>query len=129
MKKAVLIYDGSCPICSGTVKWITENEIENSFEMLPCQSDDLGKDFPQVQRSECMKAMHLVLPGGKIVAGEQALPEIFKRLRRYRFAVPLFKLPGAGTLSRAAYRWFAGRRYRIASVLSHLTKSGKHGDS
>lgn len=72
-----------------------------------------------------MKAMHLVLPDGKVLVGEQALPEIVTRLRRYRFAAVVFKLPGAATLSRIAYRWFADRRYRIAAILSHLTGSQK----
>ncbi len=127
MKKAVLIYDGACPVCSGTVKWIRENEAGDSFEMLPCQSGDLGDRFASIRRSECMKAMHLVLPGGAVFIGEKALPEILKRLRRYRFASLLFKLPGAGILSRFVYRWFADRRYRIAAFLSHLTKGGHHG--
>jgi predicted DCC family thiol-disulfide oxidoreductase YuxK len=126
MKQAVLIYDASCPICSSTIMWISRNKIENSFEMVPCQSEDLGGLSPDLQRADCMKAMHLVLPGGKVVAGEKALPEIFMRLRRYRIAALLFKLPGAGVLSRIVYRWFAGRRYRIAAILSHLMKSGTH---
>ncbi len=72
-----------------------------------------------------MKAMHLVLPDGKVLVGEQTLPEIFTRLRRYRFAAVLFKLPGATRLSRIAYRWFADRRYRIAATLSHLAGNQK----
>ena len=124
MNKAVLIYDGTCPVCSGTVKWIRANEIGDSFEMLPCQSDLLGERFAHIRRSECMQAMHLVLPDGTVVAGERALPEVLKRLKRYRFASLLFKIPGASVLSRFVYRWFARRRYRIASFLSHLTKNG-----
>ncbi len=124
-QKATLIFDGSCPICSGTVKWIGENEVEGSFEMLPCQAESIGEQFPRVQRAECMKAMHLVLPDGTVLAGEKALPEIFTRLKGYRVFAPLFKIPGAGALSRIAYRWFADRRYRIAAVLSHLRKGGK----
>ncbi len=127
MKKAVLIYDASCPICSSTITWISRNEVENSFEMMPCQSEGLGRVFPYLQRADCMKAMHLVLPGGTVVVGEKTLPEIFMRLRRYRIAALLFKLPGAGVLCRFAYRWFAGRRYRIASILSHM-KSGTHAE-
>lgn len=119
-KRATLIYDGTCPICSGTVKWIREHEQEGAFEMLPCQSERRGAEFPDVESAECMRAMHLVLPDGKVFAGEKALPEIFLRLRRYRFAAAFFKVPGAATLSRIAYRWFADRRYTITGILSHL---------
>ena len=69
-RKAALIYDGSCPICSSTVAWIEENEKQGSFELLPCQSEGLGKRFPSVERDACMRAMHLVLPDGTVLAGE-----------------------------------------------------------
>jgi len=118
---ATLIYDGKCPVCSGTVKWIREHEISGSFEMVACQSEKRGALHPDVNRSDCMTAMHLVLPDGTVLVGEQALPRIVSRLRGYRFAAPLFRLPGAAVLSRIAYRWFADRRYRIAAYLTHLT--------
>jgi predicted DCC family thiol-disulfide oxidoreductase YuxK len=61
--------------------------------------------------------MHLVLPDGTILAGEQTLPEILRRSRRYRRAAVLFRLPGAGILSRFLYRAFARRRHRISKRL------------
>jgi predicted DCC family thiol-disulfide oxidoreductase YuxK len=124
-ERATLIYDGKCPICNGTVKWIKENEVEGTFEMLPCQSERIDSEFPDVKRDECMQAMHLVLPDGKVFVGERAMPEIFRRLKRYRFAATFFRLPGAQTFSRIAYRWFADRRYTIAGILSHLTGKRK----
>lgn len=115
-KRATLIYDRSCPICSGTVEWIEQNEQEGAFEMMPCQSDSLGSRYANIGFEECMRAMQLVLPDGHVLVGEQALPEIFKRLRRYRAVALAFKLPGAETLSRILYRWFALRRYSIARI-------------
>jgi len=119
IKRATVIYDGACPTCSKTVAWMEEHEQAGSFEMLPCQAESLGKRFPSVERGACMQAMHVVLPDGSVLAGEQALPEIFKRLKHLHYASALFKLPGVKTLSRALYRWFAERRYHIADVL-HL---------
>ena len=115
--KVVLIYDGNCPICSGTVAWIRDHEQKDAFETLSCQSTEMSERFPSIEKAVCMQAMQLVLPGGTVLAGEKALPEIFKRLRRYRLAAPLFKLPGMETISRAFYRWFADRRYHIAKLL------------
>jgi len=121
-KRATVIFDGACPICSNTVAWMQEHEEAGSFEMLPCQSESLGKRFPSVEYSACMRAMHVVLPDGKVLAGEEALPDIFKRLKGFHFASTLFKLPGAKTLSRVFYRWFAERRYHVADVLHIRTK-------
>jgi predicted DCC family thiol-disulfide oxidoreductase YuxK len=124
-EQATLIYDGSCPLCSGTIAWIRENEIENSFVMLPCQMEETLSRFPEIKRADCMNAMHLVLPNGTVLVGEQAMPEVFLRLKHYRFAAFLFKLPGSQAISRIAYRWFADRRYKLATILSHFTSSKK----
>lgn len=122
---ATIVFDGTCPICAGTVKWIDENGFEGSFEMLPCQAASVSERFPAIERAECMRAMQLVLPDGTVLAGEKALPEIVERLRAYRVFAPLFRMPGAGALSRIAYRWFAERRYRIAAFLAHMRGGGK----
>jgi predicted DCC family thiol-disulfide oxidoreductase YuxK len=69
--------------------------------------------------------MQLILPDGRVVPGEKALPELIIRLRRYHWIARLFRLPGSGILSHAFYRWFAGRRYRIARILfSHKNGNG-----
>ncbi len=114
---AVLIYDGNCPICSNTVAWIKEHERKDAFEMLPCRSEDRKKRYPFMEEATCMQAMQLVLPEGTVLAGEKALPEIIKRLKRYRAAAGLFKLPGSNIIARVFYRWFAKRRYHIAKML------------
>jgi predicted DCC family thiol-disulfide oxidoreductase YuxK len=126
--KVVLIYDGNCPICSGTVAWIKGHERKDSIEVLTCQSDIIKKRYPFIEEAACMKAMQLVLPDGGMLAGEKALPEIVKRLERYHFAAALFKLPGANIIARRFYRWFADRRYPIAKVLFPDKRSGMHHD-
>ncbi len=126
----VLIYDAACPVCSSMVKWIQDNAIAGSFELVPCQAVPASSPYLVIKGEDCLQAMHVVLPDGTILAGERALPEIATRLRKYRFAGVLFKLPGALTLSRIVYRWFAGRRYRIAAMLFHrgMNESGRRRD-
>ncbi len=76
-----------------------------------------------------MQAMQLVLPDGGVLAGEKALPEILKRLKRYSPAASLFKLPGSNIIARLFYRWFADRRYHIAKILlSNKRSSRRHDD-
>jgi predicted DCC family thiol-disulfide oxidoreductase YuxK len=123
--RATIIYDGKCPVCVGTVQWLRDKGLAGSFELLECQSEQRRMMHPEVNRAECMRAMHLVLPDGTVLAGEKALPEIVSRLKGYRLAAPLFKLPGVAGLSRISYRWFADRRYRIAVILSHIAGGRK----
>jgi predicted DCC family thiol-disulfide oxidoreductase YuxK len=111
----VLIFDADCPVCRASADWIRRNAgVHEAFELLPCRADETRARFPSIEESACLRAMHLVLPDGKILAGEQALPEILRRTRRYRWAAPLFRLPGAGILSRLLYRAFARLRHRIS---------------
>jgi predicted DCC family thiol-disulfide oxidoreductase YuxK len=116
-ERAVLIYDGQCPVCKKAVGWIRENSRRGAFEMLPCQSEAVKKRYPFIKEDVCMRAMQLVLPEGRVLSGEKALPEIAKRLKGYSAAAGLFALPGSETISRAFYQWFADRRYHIAEVL------------
>ena len=115
---AVLIYDAECPVCRAAADWIRRNAaVPDAFELVPCRSEGTRTRFPSIEESACLRAMHLVLPEGTILAGERALPEILRRTRRYRRAAGLFQLPGAGIVSRLLYRAFAARRHRIAKRL------------
>lgn len=116
--KAVLVFDGNCPVCKGAVKWIEENQWKGSFEMLPCQSKEAKERFPFMEETVCMQAMQLILPDGRVLSGEKALPEVLRRLKRFSPAADLFKLPGSGILSRSFYRWFADNRYHIADLFA-----------
>ncbi|HEX9850173.1 DUF393 domain-containing protein [Candidatus Deferrimicrobium sp.] len=115
---AVLVYDADCPVCRASADWVLRNAVApDSFEFLPCRSVETRLRFPAIAETACLQAMHLVLQDGTILAGEQAIPEILRRTRRYRRAGVLFRLPGAGILSRFLYRAFARRRHRIAKRL------------
>jgi predicted DCC family thiol-disulfide oxidoreductase YuxK len=115
-ERSVLIYDKDCPICRKAAHWVEGNLKGDALEMLPCQAEGVRNRFPFMEKSICMKAIQLILPDGKVLSGEKALPEIISKLRRYHWAAWLFRLPGSGLLSHAFYRWFAGRRYRIARI-------------
>ena len=116
-QKAVLIYDGQCPVCQKTIAWIRENMRKDAFEMLPCQTEVARQRFPSVEQAACMQAMQLILPDGRVFSGEKAFPEILKRLKRFSPAAALFTLPGSEVISRSFYRWFADNRYHIAEIL------------
>jgi predicted DCC family thiol-disulfide oxidoreductase YuxK len=112
-----LIYDADCPVCRAAAGWVRRNAVvPDAFEYLPCRSVDTRSRFPAIAEAACLQAMHLVLPDGTILAGENALPEILRRTRRYRHAVVLFRLPGAGILSRFLYRAFARHRHGISRL-------------
>ena len=114
----VLIYDGECVVCRKTVEWIRARMAPDAFEFLSCHADELAQRFPSIEKSACLQAMHLVLPDGRVSIGERAVPDILRRLPRYRWCAPLFALPGAGLLSRIVYRRIAKHRHRAAGFFS-----------
>jgi predicted DCC family thiol-disulfide oxidoreductase YuxK len=117
-RPAALIYDADCPVCRAAADWVRRNAaVPGTFEFLPCRSAETRSRFPAIAEAACLQAMHLVLPDGTVLAGEKALPEIARRTRRFRRVAALFRIPGAGILSRFLYRAFARRRHRIAKRL------------
>ncbi len=124
-EKAVLIYAGDFSICRKTAYWTERNKRGDVLELLPCQAEVVRSRFPFMGETVCMKAMQIVLPDGRVLSGERALPEIINRLRRSYWIAWLFRLPGSGILSHAFYRWFARRRYRIARILFSAKKRSK----
>jgi predicted DCC family thiol-disulfide oxidoreductase YuxK len=123
MPPVTLIYDAECPVCRGSVEWVRRQASSpGAFAFLPCRSPEARERFPSVGEADCLRAVHLVLPDGTILAGEKAIPEILRRLPRWRFLAAPLSLPGAAFLSRLLYRSFAAHRYRISDAVS---RSGK----
>ncbi len=112
----VLIYDGECSVCRFAVDWIRTRMSPGAFEFLSCHDESLPARFPFVDRNACLQAAHLVLPDGKVLAGEKAAPEVFLRIPGYRWVPSLLRVPGGQVFSGVLYRWFARRRHAIASL-------------
>ncbi|GAB4240290.1 MAG: hypothetical protein OHK0028_18370 [Deltaproteobacteria bacterium] len=115
--RAVVVYDADCSVCRGAAEWIRRNAADrDAFEFLPCRSEVTRERYPSIPGAACLRAMHLVLPDGTILAGERALPEILLRTRRYRWGAIFFRFPGARIVSRLLYRAFARRRHRVSRL-------------
>lgn len=114
---AVLIYDGSCPLCTGAKAWVERRALPGAFEFLACQSPDRVRRFPAIPEAACREAMQLVLPDGRILPGDKAIPEVLGRLRRWHWLSGAFQLPGLGRLAPRVYAWIARNRHSISCAL------------
>jgi predicted DCC family thiol-disulfide oxidoreductase YuxK len=117
-ERAVLIYDGECPMCAGAAAWIQRRAIPGTFEFLACQSPERACRFPELAEAACLAAMQLVLPEGRILAGDLAIPEILARLRGWRWLAAAFRLPGVGRVAPQVYRWIARHRHAISHAIA-----------
>lgn len=115
--RAVLIYDGACPVCTAAKAWIERRAVPGAFEFLTCQSPERSRRFPALSEAACLEAMQLVLPDGAILAGDRAIPQILVRLRGWRWLAAIFRVPGVTRLAPRAYTWIARHRYAISHPL------------
>ncbi len=116
--KAILVYDGACPLCTRAADWVRRNARPDVVELFPCQSEERTARFPEISEAACMEAMQLVLPDGSIRSGERALPELFRLMRRWRWLAWLFSVPGIAWLSPFAYRWVARHRQALSVIVA-----------
>lgn len=120
--KAVLIFDGECPLCSGAAAWVMRGARPGRIETLPCQSEERARRFPEVSESACLEAIQLVWTDGALHSGADALPRILSLMRGWRWLAWLLALPGLSLVARPAYRWIARNRHALSTILG-----GKHG--
>jgi predicted DCC family thiol-disulfide oxidoreductase YuxK len=116
MTAAVVIYDGNCGLCQGSVAWLARRAVRGRFEFLPCQAAERRARFPWMEERACLEAIQLVLPDGRVLNGAGAIPEILRRLRGWRRLAPLFGVPGVDLLARVVYRWVARHRHWISCL-------------
>lgn len=113
---ATLIYDGDCPLCCKAMDWVRANAVGAKLDFVSCQDETRQERFPQISEAACMEAIQFVEPDGAVYAADEALPHIFRRLKRWRWVARVLRLPIVRAMSPHAYRFIARRRH-VFSVL------------
>jgi predicted DCC family thiol-disulfide oxidoreductase YuxK len=116
---ATLVYDADCAMCRASALWLMRRAMAaGQLEILPCRSGPRRARFPQITDERCMRAMQLVLPDGRVLEGADAVPELLRRIPRWRWAAAVLALPGVRGVARRAYAWIAANRMRISCAVS-----------
>ncbi|HEY0455292.1 MAG TPA: lipase maturation factor family protein [Verrucomicrobiae bacterium] len=121
-EKPVMIYDGDCHFCKSWIaRWrqITCEKVD----YIPLQDPQTAARFPEIERAQLEKAVHLVEPDGTIWRGAEA---VFHALAARR-AWPLWlyhHVPGFAGITEFFYAFIARHR----PIFSRLTRLlwGKH---
>jgi predicted DCC family thiol-disulfide oxidoreductase YuxK len=111
--RAALIFDGACGFCRRAAEALRRRDPGGLIELVPLQDPAVAARWPELAPEALDRAMHLVLPGGRVLAGADALPEILRRLPRWRRTAWVFSLPGSLFLARRAYALIARNRHRL----------------
>ncbi len=110
---AVLLYDGHCRLCIAGARRLAGWGGPGAIELADFQDPGVLERFPDLTHGQCMQAMHLVEPQGRVFrAAEAVVAVLLTRGRLFAWA-RLYYLPGLRTLVDRAYEWVARNRYRL----------------
>jgi len=108
-EKGLVFYDADCRMCVALARRFAHVLGGRGFTLLPLQTPWVRGRLGLTE-TQLLAEMRLLLPGGKILGGADAVLEIS---RRFSWARPLYsigRVPALTPLLRSAYGWIA--RYR-----------------
>jgi predicted DCC family thiol-disulfide oxidoreductase YuxK len=120
-----LLYDGSCPICSGQAKTIASLDTEHHIALLDLHSESVHQRFPHILPDDAQQEIHLIAPDGiTTYRGAAAVRQTLLLLPLLRPAGMLMFLPGVMTIARPVYGWVAEHRYFLAGSKTDECEGG-----
>ena len=105
-----LIYDGECGMCRKAVELLRRWDREHALRFVPFQDQVAVARFG-IALPALAAAMHLIVPGGRVYAGADAVPQLLRLFPGKRWLAPFFGVPGVLPLARRLYAWIAVRRH------------------
>lgn len=113
MNQPVLLYDGECRYCRGWADRLRRMDPDHAIVLVAAAEQDRLPGVPFIEPDALDRAIHLVLPDGRVLVGVDAAVSVLRRLPRWRWVAGLFRIPGVGLLADRAYQWVAARRHRM----------------
>jgi len=110
---ASLLYDGHCRLCTRGAQRLVRWARPGSILLLDFQQPGVLERFPGLTRAQCMQAMQLVEPDGRVRSGPEAIVATLLTRGFWFGWTRLYRLPGLRFLVDRAYAWVARNRYRF----------------
>lgn len=112
--REVLIYDGQCNFCKGSVKYLRALDWTGRLAYISLHDERVGQRWPELTYDQLMDQIWLVSKSGRPHGGADALRYLSLRMPSLWCLAPLLNLPLSMPLWRWFYRLIARNRYRIA---------------
>jgi predicted DCC family thiol-disulfide oxidoreductase YuxK len=114
-KKAVVLYDGACPLCRKSVRLLRELDWLNVLAFADARDPAQLSTLPDsLSRKRLLEEMHLLTPDGvNIHHGFAAFRWMAWRLPLLWALAPFLYLPGVPALGQRLYLWVARNRFRL----------------
>jgi predicted DCC family thiol-disulfide oxidoreductase YuxK len=113
--KAVVLYDGMCPLCQRGVRILKRLDWLKRFHYQDCRDTDRWPPSAvPLTLEELLAEMHVVTPDRKrALAGYRALRWMAWRIPLLMPLAPFLYVPGVPWLGNRAYLWLAKNRYNL----------------
>lgn len=127
MEKHVLVYDKDCGNCTRFKRIVNTLDAHKRLDYLSLTEADERGLLDQVPRSRRHRSFHLVYPGGRIISGSSAVPELISLLPSGRVtSFMICQAPGGRRIVNLIYSMFS--RLHDSGSCSYSDASGFQGD-
>lgn len=114
-RKYILFYDGMCPVCKRSRRWVERLDWRGRFEFADIHDREFaGAELPEVSYADMLKEMYVKRPDGRYFGGFKAFRAMAPVLPLCWPLLPFLWLPGMAWLGGKVYRFIAKNRFRFA---------------
>jgi predicted DCC family thiol-disulfide oxidoreductase YuxK len=123
MERHVLVYDKDCGNCSRFKRIVDTLDAYGRLDYLSLVEADESGLLDPVPRSRRHRSFHLIYPGGRVISGSAAIPELISLLPSGRAASFLIRrAPGGSKIVNLIYSMFS--RLHDSGYCSYPDDSG-----
>jgi len=113
----VILYDGGCSVCTGSVRYIESRDVHGEVECADLRDPDSARRFPEFSPEAVRALMHGVDTAGEVTVGIDAVRQLGGRLPWWRRVAWLLGVPGFREVGSVAYQLLARNRYVFNPLL------------
>lgn len=107
----VILYDGTCSICTRTAQYVALRDRHGVVECADLQEEENAGRFPEFTPQAVRALMHAVDDRGRVTIGIDAVRELGSRLPRWRWIAWTLGVPGVRWVASIFYGLFARNRH------------------
>ena len=106
----IIVYDANCAFCRSQIDKIKTHDTKNIFDYIPNDVPDILTKFPLLAGKDLNSKLWLIAPDGRLYSAADAIYQIMRQLKTYKWLAPLYRLPLLHSVAQQAYKWVAKHR-------------------
>jgi predicted DCC family thiol-disulfide oxidoreductase YuxK len=112
----VVLFDGGCGYCRDWSRRLARWDGRGGIRQVPYQERERVAGLPMIADADLDRAVHVVLPDGRVASGAHAIIALLPWLPGGRPLGWLARIPGVASLAERLYQVIARRRHCRATT-------------